>query len=172
MTDRQSCPHDSMIAGRPGGRSKYRVDASTPVAAPPAVVWTLLSDPHRYPELVDQTHRMVHVPDGPMGVGYTYREYAGVGPFKSESQWTVTEFEPDHRQVHEGDDGAMGMHLVIEIDRTGTGSRLTQRIALEPRGALKVGLTVLWPLVMRRLLQRSMDRTVANVRGAAESVRS
>jgi ribonuclease Z len=114
-------------------------------------VWELLSDPHRYPELVEQTQRMVHVPDMPMGRGYTYKEYAGVGPFKGESDWTVTEFQPEHRQVHEGDDGTVRFHLEIVIEPTGTGCRLRQRLGLEPRGVPKVAMILLWPLFMRRL---------------------
>jgi hypothetical protein len=37
---------------------------------------------------------------------------------------------------------------------------------------MKVVITVLWPLFMRRLAQRAMDRTVANYKEAAEAARS
>jgi carbon monoxide dehydrogenase subunit G len=147
----------------------HRVAASTDIGAPPDAVWALLSDPHRYPELVDSTHRMVHVPDAPMAEGYTYREYSGLGPFKGESQWTVTEFQPTARQVHEGDDGTMRFHLEIDIEPTSTGCRLTQQLGIEPGGVAKVANTLLWPLFLRRVAQRSMDRTVASVRTAAEA---
>lgn len=147
----------------------YRVVASTDISTPHEAVWELYCDPNRYAEFADPTERMVHVPDGPMGEGYTYREYGGLGPFSGESEWTVTEFKPKDRQVHEGDDGTMRFHLEIDIEPTSTGCRLTQRFGVEPRGMVKIGLIGLWPLLMRRLLQRSMDRTVANVKEAAEA---
>ena len=147
----------------------YGVAASTDIGTPPDVVWELLCDPHRYPELVDSTYRMVHVPEEPMGEGYSYKEYAGVGPFKSESEWMVTEFLPKARQVHQGDDGTIGFHLQIDIEPTNTGCRLTQRLDMEPRGLAKLANTVLWPLFMHRQAQQSMDRTVANVKAAAEA---
>jgi hypothetical protein len=146
-----------------------RVVASTDIGAPQEAVWDLYCDAHRYPEFADPTQRMVHVPEGPIGEGFTYKEYSALGPFKGESEWTVTEFQPQSRQVHEGDDGTMRLHLEIDIEPTSTGCRLTQQMGVEPRGAAKVGLTLLWPLFMRRMLQKSMDRTVANFREAAET---
>jgi carbon monoxide dehydrogenase subunit G len=142
----------------------YQVTASTEIGAPPQAVWELYCDPHRFPEFADATERMVHVPEAPMGEGYTYREYSGLGPFKGESDWTVTEFQPKRRQVHVGDDGTIRVHLEIDIAPSSTGCRLTQRFGIEPRGLLKVGIPVAWPLFMRRMVQRSMDRTVANVK--------
>jgi len=147
----------------------YQIVASTDIGTPPDAVWDLYCDPHRYPEFADPTERMVHVPDSPMGEGYRYEEYGGLGPFKGESEWTVTEFQPKSRQVHEGDDGSMRFLLEIDIEPTSTGCRLTQRFGLRPRGALKVGTAVLWPLFMRRMAQQSVDRTVANVKAAAEA---
>ena len=103
-----------------------------------------------------------------MGVGYVYREYGGVPPFKGESTWRVTVFEPKRRQVHVGDDGSMTLDLTIEIDPLERGSRLTQRLKLKPRWYL-VPLIILWPLIMRRRAQEAMDKTVQNVKRKAES---
>ena len=150
----------------------YWVVASTDIGAPPDVVWELYCDPDRYPELAHATERMLHVPDGPMGVGYSYKEIGVMGPFKSEDEWRVTEFEPMRRQVHLADDGTARSHLEIDIEPTPTGCRVTQRFGVEPRGAMKVGSAVLWPLFLRRLAQRAMDITVANVKAAAEASRS
>jgi hypothetical protein len=146
-----------------------RVVASTDIGTPPEAVWELYCDAHRYPEFADPTHRMVHVPEAPMGLGYTYKEYSALGPFRGESTWTVTEFQPQSRQVHEGDDGTMRLHLEIDIEPTSTGCRLTQQMGVEPRGAAKLAIPVLWPLFIRRMLQRSMDRTVDNFKEAAEA---
>ncbi|MDX1547093.1 MAG: SRPBCC family protein [Rhodothermales bacterium] len=145
------------------------VIASTDIAAPPAAIWALLCDPQCYPELADPTDRMLSVPDEEMGAGYVYREYGGVPPFKGESTWRVTVFEPMRRQVHVGDDGAMTMDLHIELEPTATGTRLTQRLAMTPRWYLAPVNLLLWPLLMRKRAQEAMDKTVVNVKRMAEA---
>ena len=145
------------------------VIASTDIAATPETIWALMCDPHRYPELADPTDRMLSVPDAEMGVGYVYREYGGVPPFKGESTWHVTVFEPIRHQVHVGDDGSMTLDLSIELDPIETGTRLTQRLKMEPRWYLVPLNAVLWPLLMRKRAQMAMDKTVQNVKRVAES---
>lgn len=146
-----------------------RVMSSIDIEALPEVIWDLMCQPTLYPEIADPTDRMLHVPDKDMDVGYTYREHGGIGPFKSDSEWTVTEFEPKRRQVHLGDDGTMKLHLEIDVEPIESGSRLVQRLEIEPRGAMAVASKVLWPLWLRRLAQRAMDKTVANVKRMAEA---
>ncbi len=74
--------------------------------------------------------------------------------------------------AHATDDGTARSHLKIGIEPTPTGCRVTQRFGVEPRGAMKVGTAVMWPLFLRRLAQRAMDITVANVKAAAEAPRA
>ena len=73
------------------------VTASIDIKAPPEAIWALMCDPNRYPELAEPTDRMVSVPDDGFGVGYAYQEYGGIPPFKGESTWRVTEFDPMRR---------------------------------------------------------------------------
>jgi uncharacterized protein YndB with AHSA1/START domain len=138
------------------------VTSSIEIAASDESVWDLVSDPARYPEWVAQTDRMIDVPTDGLRQGATYKEYGGIGPFKAESEWRILVFEPHRRQVHLGDDGTVQIELTIEIESTDAGSRLTQTLDLRPRGMMSVLLPVMWPLVMRRLLQRANDQTVAN----------
>lgn len=145
-----------------------RVIASTEIAAPPQAIWAIMCDPHAYPEFADPTDRMLDVPEEDFGVGYTYREYGGVPPFKGESTWRVTVFEPMHRQVHVGDDGTMTMHLEIRIDPIPQGSRLTQTLELTPSWYLAPVNAVLWPLMLRKRAQAAMDKTVENVKRTLE----
>ena len=143
--------------------------AASDVAAPPEVIWALLCDPTCYPELADPTDRMLAVPDGEFGVGSEYREYGGVPPFKGESTWRVTVFDPIRRQVHVGDDGAATMTLDILLEPHEGGTRYSQRLAMEMRWYMRPVMAVLWPLMMRGRAQEAMDKTVANVKRMAEA---
>lgn len=146
------------------------VTATTHIDAPPDVIWALLCDPHQYPELADPTERMLSVPDAPFGVGYEYREYGGVKPFLGESTWRVTVFEPMTHQVHVGDDGSATMDLDIRLEPTATGTRYTQRLAMEVRWYMRPLMALLWPLMMRARAQEAMDKTVANIKRMAETI--
>jgi carbon monoxide dehydrogenase subunit G len=145
------------------------VSSSIEITAPQESVWDLVSDARRYPEWVVQTDRMLDVPDTGLRQGATYREYAGLAPFKSESEWRVTVFEPHRRQVHLGDDGTVEIELTIEVEPTDGGSRLTQTFDVRPRGMLAALMKVMWPLMMRRRLQRANERTIANAKRLVES---
>lgn len=145
------------------------VIASTDINTPPDLIWALMCDPHGYPELADPTDHMLSVPEEAFGEGSVYREYGGIPPFKGESTWRVTVFEPMRRQVHVGDDGAMTMHLSIELDPIEGGTRLTQRLVMQPRWYLVPVNAVLWPLMMRQRAQEAMDKTVENVKRMAEA---
>ncbi|MDX1530816.1 MAG: hypothetical protein R3362_04755, partial [Rhodothermales bacterium] len=126
-------------------------------------------EPHRYPEFVDPTDRMLSVPDEPVGVGYVYREYGGVEPFKGESTWEVTVFEPMRRQVHVGDDGSTAYELHVEIEPTEAGCRYTQRLVMTPRWYLRLPFLLLWPLLMKRRAQVAMDETARGIKRVAEA---
>jgi len=70
---------------------------------------------------------------------------------------------------HLTDDGTARSHLEIDIEPTPTGWRVRRRFGVEPRGAMKAVSLALWPLLMRRLAQDALERTVANAKEAAEA---
>ena len=145
------------------------VTTSVDIDALPEAVWALMSDPPRYPDFVTVTERMLAVPEGEFGLGSKYREYGGIPPFKSESDWEVTGFEPYTRQVHVGDDGTATITLTLDLEPTAEGTRLTYRVDLKPRWFMAPLSAILWPLVMRRRAQREMDATAANSKRLLES---
>ena len=145
-----------------------RVSTTTDIGGPPEAVWALLSDPHRYPELADPTERMIDVPEEEMEVGYVNREYGGIRPFMSESEWRITVFEPVRRQVHVGDDGQMTFHLDNILEPIDSGTRFTQTLELTPRWYMAPISAVLWPLMMRKRAQAAMDKTGANMKRMIE----
>jgi hypothetical protein len=146
-----------------------QVTASVQINTGPEPIWALLSDPHRYPDFVDPTERMVNVCSGEFGVGYTYKEYSGIKPFLGDIEWRVTEFEPMKRQVHIGDDGKMWMPLEIDLTPNDSGTQLTIKIAMKPRWFLAPFNAVLWPLIIRKRAQAELDKTVAEAKRIAES---
>ncbi|NNF10625.1 MAG: SRPBCC family protein [Acidimicrobiia bacterium] len=143
-----------------------RLASSIEIDAPPEKLWELMCDPARYPDLDESTERFIDVSDGEFGVGSVYREYGGIAPFKSESEWTVVELELMRRQVHDGTDGHVDFHLVVDLTQTEAGTtRVDQSLDitgpwyLTPINAL---------LMMKQRGQRAMDRSMVNVKRLVE----
>lgn len=146
-----------------------KVVATTVIDSGPEPIWALMCDPHRYPDFVDATERMVDVGTGEFGVGYHYKEYGGIAPFLGESEWRVTELDPMRHQAHLGDDGKMRMPLDIDLERAGESTKLTITFGLQPRWFLAVPLAILWPVMMRRRAQRVLGTTVGLVKSIVET---
>jgi hypothetical protein len=93
------------------------ITATAIIPAPPERVWEIAYGNSRYPELVENTLRMIHV-DGPARLGATMEELTRIaGPWKSVTQWRVTQFDPPRRQVQagEGVTAAKDMAVIIEL---------------------------------------------------------
>lgn len=135
----------------------------------PEAIWKLMCDPATYPDYVVMTDRMVDVGNGEFGVGYEYAEYGGVKPFKGESRWTVTEFDPMRHQHHVGDDGKVKVQLDMDLVPQGESTELRMHVRLEPRWYVMPVLAVMWPAKMRRTAQTEMDETARNIKRMAES---
>ena len=145
------------------------IELSTEINAAPEAVWELMCDTSSYPEWVVPTDRMLDTGEGEMRVGFVYREYGGIPPFKGESTWEVTEFEPQSRMVHVGDDGAMTINLRIEVAPTDSGARLTQRLDFKSRWWMTPISMIMWPLLMGRRGRAAIDQTQANVKERLEA---
>ena len=108
-----------------------------------------------------------------MGLGATYREHGGIGPLKSESTWRVTAFDAprhgaqegdDGKGAQEGDDGKMRIRVSIDLEPIGNGTRLTQRLDLNPALVGHAPPVVTWPLFMRSKVNAAMEETLDNCR--------
>ncbi len=145
-----------------------RIVSQIDVAAPPEKIWAIVEDVRRYAELAPPTEQMIEVPDGPVGVGYSYRMHAGIKPFVRDSTWEVTEWNPPRHMVHVGDDGTALLYLTVSIRETDAGSDFRQELEVRPRWWLAGPNVVMWPLMMRRRVQDAMDRTVLNLKRVVE----
>lgn len=148
----------------------HHITGSIKSAAAPAAIWALMSDMKRLPDFVDDIDRMIDVPDGEIGTGYRYRAYEGIPPFKGEMGWVVTEWDPPRRQVHVGDDGMTTIVFALDLVPVPDGTRVDVGLEITPRWFIRPIDLVLWPLLMRRRSEASMDRTMANIGRLAATV--
>lgn len=144
------------------------ISGSRQVDAPASVVWGLLSDVEGYPRWVDATDRILEAPRTELDVGYRYREYGGLRPFKGESDWEITEWQPMTRQVHLGDDGFVRMDLAVDLGARSAGTEVSMAIELTPRWFLAPLFYLLWPLFMRSRARETMRITLDQLKAALE----
>lgn len=146
----------------PGVESTIEIDAA------PAAVWALMCDTNSYEEWVVPTDAVLDPGDGDMRVGFVYRERGGIPPFKGESTWQVTEFEPHSRQRHVGDDGKAKVDLQINMTPAGAATRVHMTLEVKPRWYLAPVVAVMWPLMVKKRAQESLDGTLANAKRRLE----
>ena len=128
-----------------------------------------MCDTWSYPDWVVPTDRMLDSGDGEVSVGFVYKEYGGIPPFKGESTWEVTEFEPRSRMAHVGDDGTTIMTLEIELQQTESGTRLTQKLNFKSRWYMTLVTMIMWPLMMGRRGRAAIAQTQANAKARLEA---
>ncbi|MGB6838166.1 MAG: SRPBCC family protein, partial [Dehalococcoidia bacterium] len=116
------------------------------------------------------TVAILSVEGEPLAEGTTYRERSVVmGPWKSESRWKVTRFQPHSIQVHEGHLSGVGrVVLTVGFEPADEGARFSMALRydtmLGPLGAL------LDRLMINRMMQRSFDRSVLNFKARVEAL--
>ena len=111
------------------------IAASAIIPAAPERAWEIACDTSRYPEWVENTLRMIRT-DGPTRAGTTMEELTRIaGPWKSVTRWHVTEFDPPHRQVQQGEgvSTAKGMAVIIELSPAGQDTNFTLTVRYSPR---------------------------------------
>ncbi len=146
-----------------------KLEQTDEINAPVDAVWNLLSDVNRYPEWVEATDRIISAPEGLLEAGSEYKVYGGVPPFKSETEWKVTEFEPNRRQVHTGGDGMMEMRIEYDLSENGSGTTVTRRFYVQSKWWMRPVNMVMWFLMMRRRGMKVMADTGDNAKRILES---
>ena len=147
----------------------FNISAATDINCSAEQLWDLIDDTERYPEWIEVTDRMLEVPEGGLAKGVTYREYGGISPFKGESTWKVTEYEPRSRQVHIGDDGSMTMTLEVIINAHEDGVTLVQNLHFKPRWWILPMTLIMWPALMGRRGRAAIGKTQANAKAILEA---
>lgn len=109
-----------------------RVGIEADIAASPERVWGLYADVPGSVDWVPFVEEILYV-SGPAGLDQVYRERTRLAGITGVSEWKVIEWDPLRRQVQLSTDMGMTSRLIIEVEPTGSGSRLTQSVELDSR---------------------------------------
>lgn len=107
------------------------------IRRPPHDVFEFLAEFENVPKWNYAIVETRKTPDGPVGVGTTYRQVRSV-PTRGEEQFEITEFEPDRRLAIRGGLGPLEGTLSYILEPVEEGTRLTNTADLEGRGIIKV----------------------------------
>ena len=151
-----------MISPKRGRAAVIEVEAD--VRRPPEEVFDYASDPAKEPEWNIRMKGIQKLTDGPVGVGARYRMLFTQGPpaiskcvrFERPSFWELV-----------GGSRVISSRFKGRVDRSGEGSHLVLRMEIRPRGLLTLAL----PLVRRRM-QRELERDIATIKGRLEGHRA
>jgi hypothetical protein len=147
-------------------RTEQELVAAITLNVPAAEAWALACDQHRYPDWGLNTTAVSTT--GRQATLGSVREETNkvVGPIRGKSRWTVTAFDPPHRQEHRADQPppmARAMAVVFEIAPRGDQCQLTLRWRYAPS---RVG-RLLQP-VFRPALARSQKLSLARFRALCD----
>ena len=78
-------------------------NTSIHLRASPEATWAFLADLHRNEEWESNVQTVLSVTDGPVGIDTVFRERLRIfGPFHTESEWRITQFQPPVLHEHQG----------------------------------------------------------------------
>lgn len=143
---------------------------SVEIAASRPFVWSLIGDPTRHTEFGTFVSNVSVVSAGPVGRGTVYRETSGPRFMRSSSEWTITEFEPPSRLVHEGREPTMESRFVWTLEQlTPTSTRLSQTgdFLMMPR--FRPLGWLIETLMAKRMLARETKQMLADIKRISEA---
>ena len=107
---------------------------------------------------------VLHVSEGPLGKGSSYRELSKVGPSTSETEWHITQFDPPKIQVHECREKALQTVLTMKVEPDGSGARLTQETEYKMMPDLRPLGWLLETVFAHRMMKKALGQTIANAK--------
>ena len=134
-----------------------RIHRTEHIQASPQAVWDLMCDIRRGPEWVTVMLEVLHVSEGPIGKGSSYRELSKVGPSKSETEWTITEFNPPKVQVHESRGKELQAVLTLRVEPDGEGARFTHQTEYKMMPGFRPLGWLLETVFAHRMMKKGID---------------
>jgi uncharacterized protein YndB with AHSA1/START domain len=147
-----------------------RVGGSVEIAAPRQNVWRVLADPSRHTEFGTFVDEVRFLTEGEAHEGTVYRERSGPGFMKSESEWTITKFNPPEELVHESREKSMIAEATWTLTEVGSGStRVTQVLDFRMMPRFRILGWLIEALFAKRMTQRETDRMLQDIKRIAEA---
>ena len=141
-----------------------RFTCSTAIKRPVEDVFSVLSDPANDPTWSSAVVEAEQTSPGPIGVGTTARFVSKLLGRRIETDWEITEFEPNHRFVALSKSRPFPLQVSMNFESAEGGTRVSVTYEAEPGGFLK--LTVpLFVIMGKRQLQSALD----NLKGLMEA---
>lgn len=137
------------------------VEHVTPIAAPPDLVWSVVTDVERWPDLASTMTSVVRLDDGPFRLGSQARIKQ---PAQPEAVWTVTEFAAGEGFTWETRRAGLRMAGVHRVTPSGTGS--TNHLAIDAEGPL----AVLFGILLRPLIRKALEEENAGFKARCEAL--
>lgn len=148
----------SVKAGTPGGA--VVIEAEADIRRSAEEVFDYASDPATEPEWNSRVKRVQKLTDGPVGVGARYRIMFTQGPAATSE---CVRFERPGYWEHSGGSIILTSGFSGRVVPKDGGSHLVLRMQLQPRGPLRLALTL-----VRRRMQRELARDVVTVKARLE----
>lgn len=148
------------------------IERTVEVERPADEVWAVLADVSQIPSYSPSTVAVSQAPERLGAVGQQFRQTVSVLGRHFESDWTVTDLQPDRVVALEGTIGIGARYcLVEEVEPLGPArSRFTVRITFTmPFGLLG---RMADALGVQRRAQREAEEVLANVKARLESAHS
>lgn len=145
------------------------ITESIEIDAPQDALWDFINDFDRMTDWVTFADDLLYVSEGEIGVGTIYREYGGVGPIESESEWEITAFDPPRQQVHVGDLGIMTPELTMTLEEHNGGTLFTQELEFTALPAVRPLGWLLERIFIIRAMQSGLEATQRNLKTLVET---
>lgn len=140
-----------------------RAEANIIVGASAEAVWNCLNDIDHTPEWVVGLHDAEIKTKGAYGVDTIYNDYNRLGPIPQKTAWTITEFEPLSRQVHESKSAVLPSTMIINLGRVSKGTHIQMIVKYRFLPFLGPVSTFLEKHLMDKLLKRVLKQNLNNL---------
>ena len=133
-----------------------RFDVSTTIKRPVEDVFAVMSNVENNPKWSSVALEAEQTSPGPIGVGTTARVVAKVLGRRMESDFEVTEFEPNRKFVSQSKSGPFPLQVSVTFEPIEGGTRVNTTIEGEPGGFFKLAEPLIVS-VSKRQSQSDLD---------------
>jgi len=113
-----------------------KITESIEIARNPEEVFAYLDQLERHGEWQDQIVSSTRQTEGPNRVGTRMKDVRWMGNRTQEVSWEITEYDPPRRVAFRGVDGPLRPVGSLTVEPSGSGSRVTVELELEPHGLM------------------------------------